>query len=74
MKNLKSLFIVALVMALFVMVFSAAPVFAETDHGDCGKGVNWSLDDEGTLTINGNGKVDDYRETMESSRRVINEN
>ncbi len=71
MNNFKKLLFVALVMMLSVMVFGAAPVFAETDHGDCGEGVSWTLNDEGTLTINGNGKVDDYRESNQPPERVI---
>ncbi|MBR0384367.1 MAG: leucine-rich repeat domain-containing protein [Eubacteriaceae bacterium] len=72
MRDLKSLLTVVMVTMLSVMIFGMAPVFAETDHGDCGQGVSWTLDDKGTLTINGNGKVEDYHETMESYQREIN--
>ncbi|MBR5409104.1 MAG: leucine-rich repeat domain-containing protein [Clostridia bacterium] len=31
------------------------------DSGTCGTGLTWELVDDGTLTINGNGAMDDYR-------------
>lgn len=35
-------------------------VFAATDSGSCGTGVSWSLAANGTLTISGNGAINDY--------------
>ena len=33
---------------------------AEVDHGNCGDGVTWSLDSDGTLTISGTGAMNDW--------------
>lgn len=37
---------------------------AEVASGECGKGVFWSYDDNGTLTIRGEGEMDDYNENV----------
>ena len=45
------------------MVFSLLPLSAfaaTTASGTCGENVTWSLDNSGTLTISGTGKMDDY--------------
>ena len=52
-----------LLCCLLVLLCSvAAPVQAE-DSGTCGKNVTWTLDDEGTLTISGEGEIEDYLTT-----------
>ena len=40
------------------------------DSGECGDGVTWSLNEDGTLTISGNGKMDDY--VFDEDTRIIN--
>lgn len=37
---------------------------AEVASGECGKGVFWSYDDNGTLTISGEGEMDDYTDDV----------
>lgn len=37
---------------------------AEVDSGECGEGVFWSYDDNGTLTISGEGEMDDYTDDV----------
>ena len=52
----------SLILALS-MVLSFVPVVnvsAETTSGTCGDNLTWTLDDEGTLTISGNGYMDAY--------------
>ena len=55
----KGLFILCLLLALCV---AAVPVqAAEAVHsGTCGENLTWTLDDAGTLTISGNGLMEDY--------------
>ena len=36
----------------------------EVPHGVCGKNLIWTLDDDGTLTVSGFGKMDDYDEIV----------
>ena len=45
------------------------PVRAETS-GTCGDNLTWTLDDEGTLTISGTGKMYDYTETAIQGKSV----
>ena len=59
-------------------LFSAFTVMAsaETTSGTCGENLTWTLDDEGTLTISGNGKMTDYvlnakKQPWYSSRLLI---
>ncbi|MBR4384702.1 MAG: leucine-rich repeat domain-containing protein, partial [Selenomonadaceae bacterium] len=35
-------------------------------HGQCGKNLTWTLDDDGTLTISGTGKMDDYYDSAKA--------
>ena len=39
----------------------------EIDSGKCGENVNWSMDDNGTLTISGTGSTYDYNEDEQSA-------
>lgn len=47
-----------------IMLFATIPVMTASaktvDSGKCGDNVKWSLDSNGTLTISGKGKMDDY--------------
>lgn len=46
------------------MVLSLLPAEAQAaSSGSCGSNVYWELDDSGTLTISGNGAMDDYMST-----------
>ena len=52
---------VVAVFALAACVISTQSVSAETvAEGTCGTNASWVLDDEGTLTISGEGAMDDY--------------
>lgn len=52
----------AAVMALAVVldVPKIIALAAVVDSGTCGTNLTWTLDDNGTLTISGNGKMKDY--------------
>ena len=52
-------FVIALLCGMHI---SALPVEAASvvDSGKCGNNLTWTLDSEGTLTISGSGKMDDY--------------
>ena len=47
-----------------VFLLALLPVGAQAaeivESGSCGNGLTWTLDDEGTLTISGSGKIADY--------------
>ncbi len=50
------------VLLSILMLFGTMPmtVFADvTANGFCGDSVRWELDDEGTLTLSGDGRTDD---------------
>ena len=58
-----------------VMLLSALPLglvdtaeAAEVSSGQCGDSVTWTLDDQGTLTISGTGKMYDYTYTWEAGK------
>ena len=59
-RRLLSLFIA------FVMVLTLIPAATVTAHaetvasGECGDNLTWTLDDQGTLTISGTGKMWDW--------------
>ena len=47
----------------FCLIFSLLPMGAMADEaksGTCGDNLTWTLDGDGTLTISGTGKMDDY--------------
>ena len=57
------------------MLLSALPLglvdtaeAAEVSSGQCGDSVTWTLDDQGTLTISGTGKMYDYTYTWEAGK------
>lgn len=54
-KILKHLLIMTLAMLLLML-----PMAAEASSGTCGPGLTWTLNDAGTLTISGTGKMWDY--------------
>ena len=58
-KNLVLIFAIC-----FVSLFSVK-VYAE-ESGSCGEDLTWTLDDEGTLTISGEGYMEDYEEGGEA--------
>ncbi len=66
MKNFKSLkrglcLLLSLVMTVSVFFGGAVTVNAETYSGTCGENLTWEFDDSaGTLTISGNGDMEDY--------------
>jgi len=43
----------------------AASAASSGNCGDSGSNVTWSLDDDGTLTISGSGKIEDYRSDID---------
>ena len=45
------------------LMLSNVPVFAQ-ESGMCGDNITWTLDDNGTLTISGNGAMYDYPNSM----------
>ena len=45
---------IAFILLLLISVYAKK-------SGTCGTGCQWTLDDEGTLTINGNGEMDDCK-------------
>ena len=51
-----------LVLCLAVGMFPAASA-AEAASGTCGENLSWTLDSEGTLTISGEGPMDNYTYT-----------
>ena len=51
---------IAAICFLFIIVIKPLPIYAETS-GKCGEAVFWSLDN-GTLTIEGSGAIEDYSE------------
>ena len=60
MKNLRRL-VVSLAVLLVALCLPAPVSAAEITHsGTCGKNLTWTLDDEGTLTISGEGKMSNY--------------
>ena len=62
MKNNKRLYILlAILVFLAIATVTVLMVLDYTSkHGSCGKNLSWSYDGDGTLTISGTGKMDDY--------------
>lgn len=56
-KRLLLMLVLALLLALGI--YSAAWA-ATVDSGECGDDLTWTLDSDGTLTISGNGAMEDY--------------
>lgn len=57
----KSVLFAVFVMCMALILFPSAVLLAENAvSGFCGEKVTWTLDDEGTLTINGVGEMDDF--------------
>ena len=50
----------SLLLAILILVAQIPFAFAVTASGTCGDNLTWTLDDSGTLTISGAGKMDDY--------------
>jgi len=66
MKNRRFLLSAMIAFALVLVCLVAFPTRAEAavvNSGTCGENVTWTLDDEGLLTISGNGPMDDYSRT-----------
>ena len=79
MKNWKKLLHILLALALVLTLLPAAAVTAHAaTGGQCGDGVNWTLDG-GTLTISGSGNMQNYDgdeapgwfESRESIRKIV---
>lgn len=63
MKRRMLYFALSLVLALLLFVPEAVPAgAAEVSSGSCGSNVRWVLDDNGTLTISGSGKMTEHPE------------
>ena len=61
MKNLRRLVVSLAVLLVALLCLTATVSAAEITHsGTCGKNLTWTLDDEGTLTISGEGKMSNY--------------
>ncbi len=61
MKKATKLLALALSLCLMLSAFTFT-VFAETQSGTCGENLTWTLDENGTLTISGEGDMEDYYE------------
>ena len=55
-KIMKQLFIMVMAAALLLLPLTAQAA----SSGTCGASLNWTLNDAGTLTISGKGKMTDY--------------
>ena len=61
MKNLRRLVVSLAVLLVALLCLTATVSAAEiVDSGECGDNLTWTLDDEGTLTISGTGRMDSY--------------
>ena len=63
---MKKIWSALLTLCLILALIPATAVTARAaniDMGTCGSGVEWSLADNGTLTISGEGAIDDYDES-----------
>lgn len=56
----RRIFVFLTVMMLFTMIPQLSVKAEEIDSGTCGENLTWVLDDSGTLTISGQGDMDDY--------------
>ena len=62
-RNLSLLFAIAIMSTIIIMLMPLAANAAVVDSGTCGAegaNVTWTLDDNGTLTISGEGNMEDY--------------
>jgi len=57
----KKLWLALLCAILLLGMFSATALAETVDSGTCGENLTWTLDDQGVLTISGEGEMDDYR-------------
>lgn len=58
---MKKRLLLMLVLALLLTFGVTSAAWAATvDSGECGDNLTWTLDSDGTLTISGNGAMDDY--------------
>ena len=57
------------------MIVGLAPVLAgqakAATSGTCGENLTWTLDSEGTLTISGTGKMEDYKHINWKTERMV---
>ncbi len=58
---MKKNFAVIILILCAVFVLLPCAVFAETVSGECGASVKWTFDDDGTLTVSGEGAMEDYQ-------------
>ena len=66
---MKKRLLLMLVLALLLTFGVTSAAWAATvDSGECGDNLTWTLDSDGTLTISGNGAMDDY--TLEWDYKV----
>ncbi len=63
-QNRKTLLSMILALSMILSIITALPISAgaETKSGKCGANLTWSLTDDGTLTISGTGRMDDYEQ------------
>ncbi|MBQ6419957.1 MAG: leucine-rich repeat protein [Clostridia bacterium] len=57
---MKKICAVLLSVLLLISLFPAVSIAAVVNSGTCGENVTWTLDDQGTLTVKGTGKMNDY--------------
>ena len=50
-----------LLMLVLALLLTFGATSATVDSGECGDNLTWTLDGDGTLTISGNGAMDDYQ-------------
>lgn len=62
----KKISLAVMIIAISIIAFGTVSVSAETVHsGRCGDNLTWTLDDEQTLTISGNGDMFDYESSFD---------
>jgi len=57
---MKRLVCMLLALALLLAAMPVTVMAAETESGSCGETVNWTLSEDGTMTISGTGEMEEY--------------
>ncbi len=60
MEKIKKMLSLLLAMAMLAALLPCAAFASETASGTCGKNLTWVLEEDGTLTISGTGKMTDW--------------
>ena len=59
-KKNKMKTMITLLLALALLLSSAGAVLAASQTGKCGENLTWTLSEDGTLTVSGNGPMQSY--------------